>query len=478
MPRNRLIFAILVFVLVAAACGGDDSDPSDRAADERPETFTTSDSEPEDSPDDTPEVSSEADATTEGGQQDSAAPDTASEAAPSDSASGTEPQDSSQPVVRLGNRFEWCADVQAVWDAYDEALATFQVSEAALQEAQAAFDAATDELDRAEVSGVLDTAAASHTDAQDAFDRAWGRAVQYLGQTRQISNRERMHQASANVVRGDETFQVAVDRAWEALLDADSELAALAAAVPVGPSGPVLVSPIHVTPDGVLADLQRPPQRWFNRVAQEAAREVYSQADSALIAEVLSTTAVEIAQVVNEAAVAGMSGEMRDVYFAEDLSNASHILHYVAGSVLAPFDAAAYGAARAADPNVSTMVIDSPDAYVRSITHERVDVEYREVSMDIIYGDPTYYRYLIGEWPASDDIALATYIEREQAVYDALPAALELAREATAALEAAEQAEWARQRDAEQALQAALEELATGSDAYTTFKRSFEESCA
>ena len=89
---------------------------------------------------------------------------------------------------------------------------------------------------------------------------------------------------------------------------------------------------------------------------------------------------------------------MREVYFAEDLSNASHILHYVAGSVLAPFDAAAYGAARAADPNVSTMVIDSSDAYVRSITHERVDVEYREVSMDMIYGDPTYYRYLTRVW--------------------------------------------------------------------------------
>ena len=471
MPRNRFILATLAFVLVAAGCGGgDDSAPSGSGDDTLPETFTTSDAGQEGSP--------EPDVTIEGAPQDSAAPDTASEAAPLDSTSATEPQDSSQPVVRLGNRFEWCPDVQAVWDAYDETLATVQVSEAALREAQAAFDAATDELDRAEVSGVLDIAAANHTGAQDALGNARAQAARYLAETRQIANRERMHQASANVVRGDETFQIAVDRAWEALLGADSELAALAAAVPVGPSGPVLVSPIHVTPDGVLADLQRPPQRWFNRVAQEAAREVYSQADSALIAEVLSTTAVEIAQVVNEAAVADMSGEMRDVYFAEDVSNASHILHYVAGTVLEPFDAAAYGAARAADPNASTMVIDSPDAYARSIIRERVDVKYRGVSMDIIDGDPTYYRYLIGEWPTSDDIALATYAEREQAIYDALPAALELAREATAALEAAEQAEWARQRDAEQALQAALEELATGSDAYTTFKRSFEESCS
>ena len=132
---------------------------------------------------------------------------------------------------------------------------------------------------------------------------------------------------------------------------------------------------------------------------------------------------------------------------------------------------------RAADPNASTMVINSPDAYVRSITHDSVYVEYRVMSEDIIDGDPTYYRYLIGEWPASDDIALATYIEREQAVYDALPAALELAREATAALQAAEQAERTRQREAEQALQDALAEVTEGSDAYTAFKRSFEDSC-
>ena len=127
-----------------------------------------------------------------------------------------------------------------------------------------------------------------------------------------------------------------------------------------------------------------------------------------------------------------------------------------------------------ADPNASVSLIDNADAYVRSITDEDIDIFGFQESMD---GGPTYYRYLVGEWPAGDDIALATYIERHGAVHDALPVALELAREATAALEAAEQAERTRQREAEQALQAALEELAEGSDAYTRFKRSFEESC-
>ena len=378
--------------------------------------------------------------------------------------------------MRLGSRFGWCADVQAIWDAHDEALAVVRVLEDALQEAQSAFDAATDDLDRAEIRGVLDNAAASHTNAQDALDAARGRATRYLAEARKISNRERMPEAQANAVRGDETFQIAVDRAWAALLDADSQLAALSAAVPVRTSGDVPAPPRQVTPDEVLADLRRPPQQVFNYDAQVAAYEVYAQADLALIAETLATIAVEIAQVVNEAAVVNVSGGERAVSFADDLSNASHILHYVAGSVLEPFDAAAYGAARAADPNASTMVIDSPDAYVRSITDEGVDIYGTWVS-DEIGGGPTYYRYLVGEWPASDDIALATYIQRQSAVYDALPAALELAQEATAALQAAEQAERARQQQAEQALQDALAVLADGSDAYTAFKQSFEESC-
>ena len=44
-------------------------------------------------------------------------------------------------------------------------------------------------------------------------------------------------------------------------------------------------------------------------------------------------------------------------------------------------------------------------------------------------------------------------------------------------LAAEAQAQAARQREAKQALQDALEKLAEGSDAYTAFKRSFEESC-
>ena len=342
------------------------------------------------------------------------------------------------------------ADMEVTWGTHDEALAALQISEAALQEAQAAFDAATDELDRAEIKGVLDIATASHTDAQDASDQARGRVARHLGEARQISNRERMPEARANAVRGDETFQVAVDRAWAALLSADPGLAALSAAVPVGPDYrvPTPRPPRQVTPDEVLADLQRPFQRVFNRNAQQAAREVYSQADSTLIAEVLATTAVEIAQVVNDAAIESLGSNERELA-PFDLSDASDVLHLAGGSVLEPFDAAAYQAARAADPNAPVTLIDSPEAYARSTSVHITTGEGIGYYWETAAEGPTYYRYLGGEWPASDDIALATYIEREQAVYDALPAALELAREATAALQAAEQAERTRQRDAE-----------------------------
>ena len=469
MPRNRLTLAILAFVLVAAACGGgDDSAPSGSGDDTLSETFTTSDAGQEG----LPEVSSEADATTtEGEQMGSAAPDSASGDDPLDSTSDTEPQDSSQPgassqpVVLLGDRFEWCSDMEAEWTNREQTVSNFLASEAGYEEVLAAYESATDELDRAEIRETLNEAERRYNESHDKFQQALAGAAHQLRRARRTY--------------GDRPEDIAVQRAWAALLSADPELAALSAAVPDDPDPMVAVPvpPRRLTPVEILAELQDDTPRLLNGAAQGAAREVYSQADRALIAEVLATTAVEIAQIVNEAAAADMSGEERGVYFAEDLSNASHILHYLAGSVLEPFDAAAYGAARAADPNASTMVIDSPDAYVRSITHDSVYVEYRMMSEDIIDGDPTYYRYLIGEWPTSDDIALATYAERVQAVYDALPVALESAREATAALQAAEQAEWTRQRDAEQALQAALEELATGSDAYTTFKRSFEESC-
>ena len=334
MRRNCLIPVVLVFVLVAAACGGgDDSAPTGSGDDTLPETFTTSDAGQDDSPEGSPEVSLETDVTASGEQMDSTAPDATSDVDPLNSSSGTESQDAllheapSQPVVLLGDRFEWCADMEASWTNREQTVSDFLASEAGYEEVLAAYESATDELDRAEIRETLNEAERSYNESHDKFQQA------LTGAARQLRDARRTY--------GDRPEDIAAQRAWAALLSADPELAALSAAVPDDPDPMVAipVPPRQVTPDEVLADLQRPLQRWFSRIAQLAAREVYSQADSALIAEVLATTAVEITQAVNEAAT---EGERFDFV---DLSNASHVLHYVAGTVLEPFDAAAYEAA-------------------------------------------------------------------------------------------------------------------------------------
>ncbi len=201
--RTRFMLAVLVFVLVAAACGGDDSDPSDRAAAEPPETFTTSDSGSEGSPEDSPEDSPEADTTTDGEQMDSAAPGTASDAGPLDSTSGTEPQDSSQPVVRLGDRFEWCAEMQAVWDAHDHALVALVAAEAGHEEALAKYEAATDELNRAEAREIVEAAQSDVREVNDKYQQALTDAVDQLRLARRATD--------------DSTEGIAYQRAWEAL---------------------------------------------------------------------------------------------------------------------------------------------------------------------------------------------------------------------------------------------------------------------
>ena len=67
--------------------------------------------------------------------------------------------------MRLGDRFPWCADAQGVWDYQAETLAQLEAAETALQEAQRALDAATDDLDRAEAQQALEAAEMAHADA-------------------------------------------------------------------------------------------------------------------------------------------------------------------------------------------------------------------------------------------------------------------------------------------------------------------------
>ena len=127
-------------------------------------------------------------------------------AAPAD-----EPQEAAQPVVaapvRLGERFAWCARVQALWDAQDQARAETEAAAVAHEAAVRVYEAATDDLDRAEASEAVDDA---YTD--------------YVFSTRDYGQ-VRWH--AAGLISSDEpdllgggledsTLQVAIERAREA----------------------------------------------------------------------------------------------------------------------------------------------------------------------------------------------------------------------------------------------------------------------
>ena len=74
--------------------------------------------------------------------------------------------------VRLGGRFEWCGDVQGAWDRHEDALGAALAAVAAYNEAVAALDGATDELDRAEAIARVDAVERRATAAIDAYHMA------------------------------------------------------------------------------------------------------------------------------------------------------------------------------------------------------------------------------------------------------------------------------------------------------------------
>ena len=178
MPRTRLIAAVVAFVLVAAACGGDEGS--------------------------TP------------GSPEDARPDFASPEAPSQDDISDDPQDSardavlSQPVVLLGNRFGWCSDVQAVWDAHDQALGALVAAEAEHEEAVAAYEAATDELDRGEAREIVEATQGGVRRVTDEYQQAVGDAVAQL--------------RWARLATDDSTEGIAYRRAWLALSEESPQI--------------------------------------------------------------------------------------------------------------------------------------------------------------------------------------------------------------------------------------------------------------
>ena len=177
MARTRsIIIAMLAVSVLAASCGGDEDSAE----------------EPADASSGTSEVG-----VGEAEQPDSATPDSATEPA--------EQADAAPKLglasVRLGERFPWCAPVQAAWDIHTEARTQLDAAEVALQEAQIAVDSATDELDLAEAEQALEAASAAHTDA----------AATLTGAAREVASLLNLDR-----VPDDDTEAVAVQRAAEA----------------------------------------------------------------------------------------------------------------------------------------------------------------------------------------------------------------------------------------------------------------------
>ena len=112
------------------------------------------------------------------------------------------------PRVQLGDRFSWCAKVQALWDAEDGARAETEATAAAHSDAMGVLEVATDDLDRAE--------------AQEAVERALGdyrRARTRFGHVRSLA--AGLIDGESTLFVGDPsdvTLQVALERAFEAFL--------------------------------------------------------------------------------------------------------------------------------------------------------------------------------------------------------------------------------------------------------------------
>lgn len=181
MPRNGAMLAILGAVLVAAGCAGDeDLSPTDPVENANPDSAVLA-ADPSD--DANPATS------------------VASEAEPSrDTVVNAEP-------VRLGERFAWCARVQALWDGEDQARAETEAAAAAHETAVRVHEAATDDLDRAEAGEAAQDAYADYVFAAGDYGKIRWRAAGLI-----FSN-------EAIVLGGgveDSTLQVALDRAFEA----------------------------------------------------------------------------------------------------------------------------------------------------------------------------------------------------------------------------------------------------------------------
>ena len=210
MPSTRFAVSAVVAVgLLAGACGGDEDSPSEGQAE------VVSIIEGDGTSTDALDPSSPG--------TESTSPDAGQAEAPSGEVEALSPEapsegeDTAEPgpvdlitrieQVELGDRFDWCSDIQETWDEYIHELTRGHSAEIALAEAQAAYEAATDELDRIEALDAFEEATKNHNNVFNRIKGSQSRA--FLPIARAAS--------TVYGVRYGETLNVAMTRAWETL---------------------------------------------------------------------------------------------------------------------------------------------------------------------------------------------------------------------------------------------------------------------
>ncbi|MYA16788.1 MAG: hypothetical protein F4Z28_08465 [Gammaproteobacteria bacterium] len=182
MSRTGVMLAFLAVMLVAPGCGGgEDRAPADPVEDAGPDGAASDVETAGDTSQDAP-ASLEADL------------------------GGNVVADA--PRVQLGDRFSWCAKVQALWDAEDGARAETEATAAVHWDAVGILEAATDDLDRAEAQEAVEQALGDHS-----------RARTHYGHARSLA--AGLFDGESTLLVGDPrdaTLQVALERAFEAFL--------------------------------------------------------------------------------------------------------------------------------------------------------------------------------------------------------------------------------------------------------------------
>lgn len=438
MPRSlTFVPAVLAALLAVAGCGSDDT------TEEAPR----------------PAMSEVAAADTD---EPHATTESAERLDPLDAAPEPEPEPEPQPVtVRLGDRFPWCADVQANWDRFDDSRLALTEAETAFRQAQDALAATTDELDQAEAREAMKEARRNLLDAQDAHDSAeWEAVVNGLGRARRL-----------HLLRDDDPQDIAYSRAWVAFMDRAAPN--IVAAANNLESAQTAYDTAKATADGLVAQAEADLDA--AHAAEDEARAMRNAA-SAVPRESREGAGPSLAAAFEEAWAAGEAA----VEAARSSNDEDHRLAVAAyDSALAQMGAAGTRWVEAYDAN--RLDHEALAAALAEHNTARSEVIAALVGIDVAASqaitDTLADLYAV----TMPDFDAYTVIAEREAAYGVALSAVEDAeasyQEAWQQAHQDSEAAYAPVKEAEEALTNALYEAVRAGDGYDAFRDSFRESC-